>query len=223
MLANEELIMRRGRIYTFLNPVSYLIALKNEELFERFDGILVDGSFLVAAIKIMYGKVIKRRSFDFTSLAAVLFNHAQSYSKTVYLIGADRSQITCSVGILRKQYPELKIVGYRNGYFSSEDEMREVCRLIVKLAPNYVIAGMGTPLQEMFLLQLKECGYNGIGFTCGGFITQLSMKGIEYYPLWVNRCNLRFLYRFYKEKHTRERYIKAFISFPFFFIRDKLK
>lgn len=43
--ANREMDVSRtfrneNRIYTFLNPVSYLIALENKSLFEQFDGIL---------------------------------------------------------------------------------------------------------------------------------------------------------------------------------------
>ncbi len=50
-LTMEELFIRENKIYTFLNPVSYLNAIKNERLFERFDGILVDGSILTVAIR----------------------------------------------------------------------------------------------------------------------------------------------------------------------------
>lgn len=222
-LTMEELYMRKNKIYTFLNPVSYLNAIKNERLFERFDGILVDGSILTVAIRLLYGKRIKRRSFDMTSVAASLFQNALSENKTVYLIGAKQEQMERSVDILKGQYPQIRIAGYRNGYFSSMDEIKKTCKEIIRLKPDYVIAGMGTPLQEMFLLQLKGCGYKGIGFTCGGFISQLSMKGVAYYPKWTNKYNLRFLYRFYKEKHTRKRYLKAAFLFPFYFIWNKLK
>ncbi len=222
-LAIERLLKRRNQIYTFLNPVSYLTARRNEELFGQFDGILVDGSFLAVAIRLLYGKVIKRRSFDMTSVALSLFHHAQSKYKSIYIIGARQRQIEQSVKILRNQYPKIRITGYRNGYLSSIDEMKRTCEEVIHMNPDYVIAGMGTPLQEMFLLQLKNCGYKGIGFTCGGFISQLSMKGIAYYPKWANKYNIRFLYRFCKERHTRKRYMRAFISFPFYFIRDKLK
>ena len=34
-----HLVTQKNRIYTFLNPVSYLIALENKSLFEQFDGI----------------------------------------------------------------------------------------------------------------------------------------------------------------------------------------
>ena len=36
---SPELFETKNRIYTFLNPVSYLIALENKSLFEQFDGI----------------------------------------------------------------------------------------------------------------------------------------------------------------------------------------
>ncbi len=221
--AVERLLKRRNQIYTFLNPVSYLTARRNEELFGQFDGILVDGSFLAIAIRLLYGKVIKRCSFDMTSVASSLFHHAQSEYKSIYLIGARQRQIEQSVKILQKKYPQIRITGYRNGYLLSMDEMKRTCEEVIHMNPDYVIAGMGTPLQEMFLLKLKNCGYKGIGFTCGGFISQLSMKGIAYYPQWANKYNIRFLYRFCKERHTRKRYIRAFVSFPFYFIRDNLK
>ena len=38
-----HLVTQKNRIYTFLNPVSYLIALENKSLFEQFDGIFADG------------------------------------------------------------------------------------------------------------------------------------------------------------------------------------
>jgi glycosyltransferase family 26 len=219
----QQMFVKKGAVYTFLNPVSYLAALKNENLFVGFDGIMVDGTILAVAIGLLYGKKIRRRSFDMTSIVTLLFRHSISRKKTIYLIGATLNQIERSVEILQRQFPELRIVGYRDGYFSSEDEMRETCKSVVTLAPDYVIAGMGTILQEKFLLRLKDYGYKGIGFTCGGFITQLSMKGIVYYPSWADKCNLRFLYRFYKEKHTRKRYLKAVFLFPFYFIWGKLK
>lgn len=222
-ITTDQMFVKKGAVYTFLNPVSYLTASKHKKLFAGFDGIMVDGIILSAAIRLLYGRKIRRRSFDMTSIATSLFGYAISEKKTIYLIGATREQIERSAGILRKQFQELRIIGYRNGFFSSDNEMQETCEYVAGLNPDYVIAGMGTLLQEKFLLQLKNCGYKGIGFTCGGFITQLSMKGIAYYPSWADKYNLRFLYRFYKEKHTRKRYLKAAIFFPVIFILNSIQ
>ena len=139
------------------------------------------------------------------------------------MVGAQQEQIEKAVSILLEQYPTMRIAGYRDGYFSSKEEIQEECKKILHLNPDYVIAGMGVPLQEHFLLQLKENGYQGIGFTCGGFFSQLSIKSIQYYPQWMDRFNFRFLYRFYKEKHTRKRYLKATFLFPFYFIKNKIR
>lgn len=218
----EQLFLKRGMIYTFLNPVSYLAALIHKQEFTSFDGIMVDGSILAVAIRLLYGVKVRRRSFDMTSIASFLFQHAISESESIYIVGAKQEQVEHSIKILKRHYPELQIAGYRNGYFSSKKEMEEECRKIVHINPAFTIVGMGTPIQEQFLLQLKESGYKGIGFTCGGFISQLSLKGIHYYPQWANKYNLRFLYRFYKEKHTRERYLKAVFLFPFYFLWNKL-
>ena len=59
-------------------------------------------------------------------------------------------------------------------------------------------------MQEQFLIKVKRIGYQGIGFTCGGFIHQTSKNEIDYYPAWIDKINLRFIYRMYKEKHTRK-------------------
>jgi N-acetylglucosaminyldiphosphoundecaprenol N-acetyl-beta-D-mannosaminyltransferase len=57
---------------------------------------------------------------------------------------------------------------------------------------------MGAPLQERFLSQLAANGWTGIGLTCGGFLDQV-VQGSDYYPGWVDRLNIRFLYRLGKE------------------------
>lgn len=217
-----NLFSQNGRIYTFLNPVSYLIVLENRSLFEQFDGIFADGSLLVSAIKLLYGKRVTRRSFDMTSLAPELLNHLIENHKTLYIVASGQEQVECAAKIFREQYPELRIAGFRNGYFSSDAEMDREASHIVALNPDFLIVGMGALMQEKFLLKVKEMGYQGIGFTCGGFIHQTAKNQIHYYPAWIDKMNLRFVYRMYKEKHTRKRYIQAALLFPARFIWERI-
>lgn len=220
-LAIDDIFKAGGRIYTFLNPVSYLLALENKELFGRFDGIFADGSLLVSAIRIVYGKVVARYSFDMTSLAPRLFEFAEANGKSIYIVASQRAQVEKAVAVFKSRYPGLVIAGYRDGYFGSDEEQAEEAGYIAQLAPDFLIVGMGALAQERFLLKVKSAGYRGIGFTCGGFIHQTSKDEIDYYPAWANKANLRFLYRMYKEKHTRKRYAKAALLFPARFIAEK--
>ena len=97
---SPELFKTKNRIYTFLNPVSYLIALENKSLFEQFDGIFADGSLLVSAIRLVYGKRVTRRSFDMTSLAPELLNYLMESRKTLYIVasGQEQDALFCSLG-----------------------------------------------------------------------------------------------------------------------------
>lgn len=220
-LSIDEVFTKKGRIYTFLNPVSYLSALDNKAMFTRFDGIFADGSILVAAIKTIYGKHVTRRSFDMTSIAPELLSFAETNKKTVYVVASRQEQVEKAVGIFKERYADLCVCGYRNGYFTSEMEMDREAERIVALNPDFLIVGMGIVMQEKFLLKVHDKGYKGIGFTCGGFIHQTAKNEIDYYPAWADRLNLRFAYRMYKEKHTRKRYLQAAFQFPVRFIAER--
>lgn len=209
-------------IYTFLNPVSYLDSRYNKHLFEKFDSIFVDGSILINAIKLFYHKRLTRRSFDMTSIVPALFNYSIENNKSIYIVGASEKEIELSINIFREKYPNLNIIGYRNGFFYTKEDVEKEYNNIILANPDFLIVGMGIIHQEKFLLEIRTKGYSGIGFTCGGFISQTA-KGIDkidYYPQWINKYNLRFLYRIYKESHTRQRYLKAAFIFPVMFIKD---
>lgn len=211
----------QGSIYTFLNPVSYLEAMRHKDMFMQFDGIFADGSMLVKAIRILYGKRITRKSFDTTSLGADVFDYAAKEGKSIYIVSSEQNSVEKAVGHIKERFNDIQIIGYRNGYFKNEEEKDEEIRKIISLNPDYLIVGMGVIKQEEFLLRVKEAGYQGIGFTCGGFISQIAQNNIDYYPAWVDRMNVRFLYRMYKEPHTRKRYFKAGILFPIVFVKEK--
>ncbi len=218
----NQIFESKGKVYTFLNPVSYLTALDNKELFGQMDGIFADGGLLVKAIKMLYAKVVTRRSFDMTSMAPELFAYAVEHDKTIYIVASKQEQVEQAVEIFQERYPEVKFAGYRNGYFSSEEEMDKEAKHITELKPDFLIVGMGSLMQENFLLKVKNAGYLGIGFTCGGFIHQTSKNEIDYYPVWVDKTNLRFVYRMWKEPHTRKRYVMAGLLFPARFIAEKI-
>lgn len=218
----DEIFASKGKVYTYLNPVSYLTALDNKELFSQMDGVFADGGLLVKAIKLVYGKEVTRRSFDMTSMAPELFAYAAEHGQTVYIVASKQEQVEKAVEIFRERNPKVRFAGYRNGYFASEEEMDKEARHISQLNPDFLIVGMGALMQERFLLKVKRAGYEGIGFTCGGFIHQTSKNEIDYYPDWVDKTNLRFVYRMWKEPHTRKRYLMAGLLFPARFIAERI-
>ena len=209
----------RSSLTTFLNPYSYLVARKNIKTFSNFDNIYFDGIVLSKLMNAI-GARQSRVSFDMTSLAPRVFQHASNETKTVYFIGGEEGISDQAAKILRAEYPKLNIIGCRSGFFKNETEKELVITELASTKPDIVICGIGTPHQENFILQLKESGWIGSGFTCGGFFHQTAKTGIKYYPFWFNKLNLRWLYRIIDEPKLLKRYALHYPMFLIVFILD---
>lgn len=214
-----------GKIATFINPHSYLFYRKNIDLFQKYDNLYIDGIGLVYLLRLVRIKV-HRSSFDMTSLAPIVFNECITKHKKIYFIGSTEGAILQFIKVIKGAFPGLNIIGYRNGYFTDKTERENSLKHIIELNPDLVVIGMGTPFQEQFLIDLKETGWGGTGYTCGGFIHQTA-KGINYYPDFYNKYNLRWLYRMIDEPKLIKRYLilypKAILYFLYDVMSYKLK
>lgn len=200
-------------LYTFLNPYSYLMARTDLHLFSRFDRIFFDG---VAILKLfsLFGIARSRRvSFDMTSVAPTILSRCAEQGKSVYFVGSTAQEIEKAVEVFKAAFPGLQVAGFRHGYFRDEQELQAAQGAICELAPDVVVAGLGTPLQERFLVGLRAKGWLGTGFTCGGFFHQTARKGTQYYPSWINKLHLRWVFRIYDEPKLFKRY---FLQYPYF-------
>lgn len=205
-------------LHSFLNPSSYLKLRKGN--LKGIDGLYVDGIMLVLFLRLFGFKGIKRNSFDMTSLAPAVFKTAEENNQTIYFIGSKKNEIESAVTKIAAKYPNLKIVGYNDGYIKNYE--KKVLKTILELSPDIVIVGMGAGLQEQFLIKLKGIGWRGLGLTCGGFFHQTAKK-ISYYPLWVDRYNLRWAYRIYDEPYLIKRYVFDYSLFLPFFLKDVIE
>ncbi len=207
-------------ITTFVNPHSYLLLRKSNNI-NYIDTIYIDGYLLVKLFGVI-GIKVSRKSFDMTSLAPKVFKECIKKNKTIYFIGSKKNEITKFISVIKLGYPKLNILGKRNGYFNNTDERCTEIDKIIKINPDVVVCGMGTPFQESFLIDLKNKGWNGTGYTCGGFIHQTANK-LEYYPDFYNKNNLRWLYRIIDEPKLFRRYAIVYPKAIFIFVLDTLK
>jgi len=202
-------------LITFLNSYSYLKLRKEKGLLNKFDHIFIDGIVMVILLNIFRISRCKRVSFDMTSLAPLVFDYAQKKKKTIYFVGTEPRLIDSAIKNIRIYYPDLNISGYRNGFFKNAQEKEDTLQLIRNSSPDIVIAGMGTPLQEKFLIDLQNKGWEGVGFTCGGFLEQ-SADNVHFYPVIINKLHLRWLYRIYKYPIRIGK--RVLIDYPLFLI-----
>lgn len=210
-----ELSKLLGKNVSFVNPFSYLIVRKDWSR-DFIDNWYSDG-IIFCILSFFMGRKIKRYSFDNTSLAPIVFEFCRRNNLKIAVVGSTDANNKNFCDLIRKKY-SLDIVYEKSGFFA--DAEREISlKYLFEIQADIVVVGMGTPFQEQYLADLRKLGWSGTGFTCGGFIHQQSIER-DYYPAWVNRLQLRFLYRFIYEKHTRYRYLFVYPVGCFAFIKD---
>jgi len=153
----------------------------------------------------LLGRKVERTSFDDTSIAPNIFRQAAQEKFTLGLIGSTKVVISGAQKILESTY-NIKNIVSNSGYFS-DGEKPEILSKYLKC--DIVICSMGTPRQEIILLELRKMGWQGTGFTCGGYFDQLvSSDGKNYYPYIIDKLNLRWAYRIFREpKRLWRRYL----------------
>lgn len=198
----------RPRIITCLNVRSMYQIRNRPELYGDFDYICMDGKIGIRLQRLMGYRLTSRISFDETSMAPLVYRSVIETGGTIYFIGSHETTIGAFVEKIKASYPEMNICGYSHGYI--KDTMEDAISEILRINPDVVVAGLGIPLQDVFAVEMKKRGYPGTVYTCGGYIHQTAMaKTLQYYPRWIDRYDLRFLYRLYKEKEARRRLVYA--------------
>ncbi|MCG6325586.1 WecB/TagA/CpsF family glycosyltransferase [Vibrio alginolyticus] len=203
-------------LFSFVNPYSYYIFEDNINESDTGDFTLfADGISLVNMNNFFNPrKIITRASFDFTSLAPIVFEYCVEKKLKLAIVGGNADEITKAIEVLRSRFLDLDIVYYRDGFFELDDVT--VYDDINNARADFVLSGMGTPKQEQFLIQVKRhCPSLRIGFTCGGFLTQIASNP-EYFSPLMNRLHLRWLQRFIRHSFVRKRVI---FDYPLFFLK----
>lgn len=215
----QAIAQRRPWLMTFANPATSIAVKRHPELgpmLDRFDLVAPDGIGMAVAIRLLHHQPAMRISFDTTSLAPDVFYFAKDRRLSVVLIGGLPGVADTARDKLLAAYPGLDIVATFDGY----GDLRTKATAIRTLSPDIIIVGMGVLAQEKFLLTMIDQGWIGLGFTCGGYLDHLCASGTNYYPAWIDRYDLRFAYRFWKEPGRLWR--RYLIEYPEFLI-DMLK
>jgi len=144
-------------------------------------------------------------------------------SKKFYLIGATTEVIEGTVARLEKEYLDIEIVGYQNGFLEKDDKDKLIEKLKIT-KPDIVFVAQGSPRQEFLmdeLINIYPALYMGLG---GSFDIYGGDK--KRAPKFFLKLELEWFYRLLKEPTRVSRQIALFkflifISFDAVFQRDK--
>lgn len=134
------------------------------------------------------------------------------HEKTFYLVGGKQEVIDETIAKLRQEFEGIKILGYRNGYIKTDDERNALIADVADKKPDVVYVAMGSPKQEFLMADMMaqhKAIYQGLG---GSF--DVYTGRVKRAPLWWQKHNLEFLYRFLKQpqRYKREYYRLIFLA-----------
>lgn len=117
-------------------------------------------------------------------------------TKTFYFIGSTQEVIEKTITKLKQEFPNIKIQGYRNGFFNEEDK-EVLIRDFKRLKPDIIFVAQGSPRQELlmnYFLKQYPSLYMGLG---GSFDVYCGNK--KRAPKIFIDLGLEWFYRLIKE------------------------
>lgn len=192
----QRLAQQQGTFVVTANP-EIVMAARDDAEFQGYlaqaDFITADGIGVVKGAQIL-GTPLKERVTGFDLFMALLTLANQQHYR-VYLIGAQADVIQQAQKRLRADFPNIELVGCRNGYFT---DTAAVQADIIAAAPQMVFAGLGAKKQERFLVQLKQSLPAAYLMGIGGSFDVFSGKS-KRAPKWMQNLHLEWFYRLLKE------------------------
>lgn len=191
---------------TFLvtaNPEIVMYARDNEdyyELLKQADYIAPDGIGVVKASQAL-GTPIKERVPGFELMLGLL-EIADLEKKNVYFIGAKEDIIELTIAKVKKEWPNINIVGYHHGYFNHADP--EMIEKVKETDPDMIFVAFGFPRQEKWISNYLSQVSHGIAVGVGGSFDVLSGK-TKRAPRLVQYFHVEWLYRLIRQPSRYKR------------------
>lgn len=172
--------------------------------------INADGASILWAAK-QFGFSLKERVTGI-DLFMNLLSLADQKKYSIYLFGAKEEVVHSVASIIQKDFPNVIISGYRNGYFTDNDNDL-IVRQIAESKADMLFVAFSSPMKEYWINDhidnLNVPFVMGVG---GSFdvIAGVTKRA----PLWMQNHGLEWFYRFIQEpKRMFNRYIIGNIKF----------
>ena len=183
-----------------------------KEVLRRADLVLNDGKGVMIAARI-HGDAFPT-DLNGNYFTPLLLQRAAERGWRVYFLGAGPGVAERAAEKVRGSVPGISIVGARDGYFSSDEE---VIAAIKETEAELLFVAMGNPLQERWLDRCIARTGARVGVGVGATFDFLA-GGMPRAPAWMRRVGLEWVYRLFREpKRLWRRYI---LGNPSFLLRN---
>ena len=183
---------------------------KLKDIVQKSEIINADGASVILASKYLKTPLPERVAG--IDLMQELLSLSEQKGYTAYFFGAKQEVLDDMLTQFKDSYPNLKIVGTRNGYFKDE-ELKAIEEDIKAKQPDFVFVGITSPKKEYIVQEMLDNGVQTVFMGVGGSFDVLS-GNIPRAPKWMQNLNLEWLFRVANEpRRLFKRYFVGNITF----------
>lgn len=202
---NED---KRGIHLTGANLETVAMAQEDELLKKA-----IMDSDIVNVDSMMPARYIRKMGYDIKGRAASpdvmeeLLKIANTNKQKVFFLGSKQDTLDKLKDVLDKEYPDLRIIGMQNGYYSVEKEC-ELVDLISSTAPDYLYIALPSPRKEQFILNYKHSINAGVLYGIGGAL-DAKAGVLKRPPKWLQGHGLEAVFRLIRRPRV---FLKRWLS-----------
>lgn len=196
--------------------VDKLVKASRDESLRRIinDCALVnaDGMPVVWASRLL-GRPLKERVAG-VDLFEALMARAAHKGWRVFLLGAREEVVLAVRDAYLRRFPQLRIAGWRNGYWDGEREEAEVAEQVRASGADLLFVAISSPKKEQFLGRHQAAMRVPFAMGVGGSF-DVAAGRVRRAPRWMQKVGLEWLFRFLQE--PRRLFRRYFIDGATFF------
>ena len=139
-----------------------------------------------------------------------------------YFFGATEEVVTKIVKIFTEKYTNLKVAGYRNGYFN-EDQSLNIAEDIKNSRADILFVAFSSPKKEFWIKRYIDIMQVPFTMGVGGSFDVIAGKTTRA-PKWMQKIGLEWFHRFIQEpRRMFKRYIIGNLKFVILVLKQKFK
>jgi N-acetylglucosaminyldiphosphoundecaprenol N-acetyl-beta-D-mannosaminyltransferase len=139
-----------------------------------------------------------------------------------YFFGAKQAVLEAAVKQIKADHPAIDIAGYRNGYFTADEES-QIMQDIADSNADCLFIAISSPTKERLLSQYKDVINIPFLMGVGGSI-DIKAGYTQRAPEWMQKYGLEWLYRIIQEpKRMWKRYLVTNSKFAVLLVKELFK
>ena len=222
-IINKSIENNKPIHHVVVNVAKLVNMQKDEELRKtviKSDIINADGQGIILGARLLNKKLPERVAGINLMQNLVELAHQKNYK--VYFLGAKEEIVAKVVSVYSKKYSSKIIAGYRNGYFT-ENEEENIVKNIADSKADILFVAISSPKKEIFLNKYKHILKIPFVMGVGGSFDVVSGK-VKRAPIFMQKYGLEWFYRFLQEpRRMWKRYLYTNSKFLFLILREKFK